>query len=532
MSTKVSGKTILSRARSKLARPLPKPLKLRDILRRLSIKRLTHQPGDLTDHDDLSSIGNPTSSFGLGITLTNNSSDTNAQDAELKNALIRPAGNRTKKVSGLLLLPQELFDHITSYLGDAHIAALALVNKELMYRFMTSCIKTGVLEPYEPVSYRVLNRFIEKTASSKTKVRGQLLSLVDYDMEDMVYCYKCKKIHDPFLSFIDRAYAPHKALKCADWSMDHHMPSRCTRKLLRTMTKRRLHGAQYRYLLQQVNNTKTTYHKGTLAQISLRARYRGGNLLLRRQQVVSFIDKSAQSLWAFVQILRDLHTNSPQNLSLPRTYLMCNHLTWTSEYKELIRQLVDPLCKGHHTGQGGWKHEMTCFNGAPFDPAKLEGHMINERLKWVCSDKLHNPTDVPTLLGNVLGCSKCTTDFSLDVVPLPAPFYWGFVLTSWLDLGKIDFCDKWDSHREARPSRNLNRSWCRGGICERFEDLISCLNYRPKISLMNQLRMENYLWAAGAVNGLDRYTNWSSGHACNPTTGWIEDPDPLEETDY
>ncbi|KAI0881624.1 uncharacterized protein GGS22DRAFT_192260 [Annulohypoxylon maeteangense] len=532
-----SRKKIVTHARSKLIKPLTKSLNLRSILSKLSIKRLTHQPGYSTDHDDVSSIGNPTSSSsnGLGITLTNNSSNTNAQDAEVRNAFVfffSTGTRRQKNISGLLLLPQEIFDHITSYLGHAQIAVLALVNKELMFRFMSSCIRSGIVEPYEPVSYRVLDRFIQQTGSSKSKVRGTLLSLLDYDMEDVVYCYKCKRLHDPFLMFVDRAYAPHKAVKCADWPMEHHMPPRATRKLLRTISKRRIHGAEYRYLLAQINNTQTVYHKGTLVQISLRARYRHENLILRRQQVVAHIDKSSQTMWLFAQMLKDSPYNNPLFLSLPQVFLMCNHQIWNDIYQPLIRQLVDPLCKGQHTDQGGWKHEMACFSGEHLDVSKQKGHMVHERLQWIASGAQRNPTDVPTLLGDVLGCDKCTTDFSIDVVPLPEPFGWGFVLTSWFDLGRLDFCAKWDSHREARPSREMNRYPTHGDICEMFEDLPSRLDYRAEVSSINKVRMENHTWAQRAKQGKDRYMNWSSGHTCNPATGWIEDPDSLEEEDY
>ncbi|KAI0137693.1 hypothetical protein F4776DRAFT_623043 [Hypoxylon sp. NC0597] len=398
-----------------------------------------------------------------------------------------------------------------------------------MSRFMNSCVKLQILEPYEPVSYRVINAFIKKADSSKTKIRGTLLSLLDYDMLDVVYCYKCKKLHDPFLSFKDKAYAPHKATRCSDWSMDHHMPSRATRKLLRTITKRRIHGVEYRHLMQQVNNTQTMYQKGMMVQVSLRMRYRDEDLVLRRQQVVSSIDKSARALYLFGEMLTTAPAMGMAFLSLPKTYLMCNHLSWGSVYSTLIRQLVDPHCQSNHPPED--KHSPACFSGDPLDVSKQDGHMVYERLKWTASGEKQNPMDVPTLLGDVLGCTKCTTDFSMDVVALPEPFGWGFVLTSWLDLGRLDFCSKWDSHRDARPVREIKRQHAHGDICEKFEDLESRLDFRPRISGLDRERMDNYGWGARAAQGRDRYVNWSSGHSCNPATGWIEDPDPLEEAD-
>ncbi|KAI0839260.1 hypothetical protein F5Y06DRAFT_286748 [Hypoxylon sp. FL0890] len=532
-----NGKQIFSNARSKFIQSH----RLKSLIKKLSIKRLKNQSIDeggssYVVDDDRSSIEHPASPADLGALITSNSSNSTAShvsnDSGAKPEEINTpssGGQSEQKGPRLLLLPQEVFDHITSYLGHANIAVLALVNKEFMSRFMNSCIKLQIVEPYEPVSYRVLNKFIKKADSSKTKIRGTLLSLLDYDMLDVVYCYKCKKLHDPFVSFKDRAYAPKKAARCCDWSMDHHMPPRATRKMLRTITKRRIHGVEYRHLMQQVNNTQTTYQNGIMAQVSLRMRYRDDDLILKRQQVVSSIDKSALSLWLFGEMLAPVPGTGMASLSLPKVYLMCNHLVWCSVYSTLIEQLVDSHCQSDHSPDV--KHSPTCFSSDPLDVSKQEGHMISERLKWIASSEKRNPMDVPTLLGDVLGCSKCTTDFSIDVVPLPEPFGWGFVLTTWLDLGRLDFCSKWDSHRDARPCREIKRQYPHGDICAKFEDLESRLDYQPRISALDAERMSNYGWGARAMQGRDKHVNWSSGHSCNPATGWIEDPDPLEESD-
>ncbi|KAI1138090.1 hypothetical protein F5Y05DRAFT_385165 [Hypoxylon sp. FL0543] len=533
-----NGKQILNNARSKFRQSH----RLKSLIKKLSIKRLKNQDSDegdsayVIDHDDQSSIAHSASPADLGALITSNSSNSNASHLS-NDSGARPedfhtpslGGQSEQEASRLLLLPQELFDHITSYLGPAQIAVLALVNKELMSRFMNSCTALQIVEPYEPVSYRVLNKFVRKADSSKTKIRGTLLSLLDYDILDVVYCYKCKKLHDPFVSFKDRAYAPHKATRCSDWTMDHHMPSRATRKMLRTITKRRIRGVEYRHLMQQVNNTQTTYQKGILVQVSLRMRYRDDDLLLRRQQVVSSIDKSALALWLFGEMLTPVPVTSAAFLSLPKTYPMCNHLSWGLVYSMLIRQLIDPHCRSNHAPDE--KHTATCFSSDPLDVSKQDGHMIHERLKWVSSDEKRNPTDVPAPLGDVLGCAKCTTDFSMDVVRLPEPFGWGFALTAWLDLGRLDFCSKWDSHRDARPCREVERQRAHGDICERFEGLASRLDHRPRVGALDAARMDNYGWGARARLGRDRHVNWSSGHSCNPATGWIEDPDPLEEAD-
>ncbi|KAL7620817.1 hypothetical protein AAE478_009815 [Parahypoxylon ruwenzoriense] len=482
---------------------------------------------DVVDIDDQSSIENPVSPTEADTSI---SSDVTVPEVEAKSAVSLLPGSRPERnVSGLLLLPQELFDAITSHLGHAQIVVLALVNKELMARFMRSATALELSPPDEPPSFKALNAFIQKADSSKTKIRGTLLSALDYDLEDLVYCYKCKKLHDPFVTFKDRAYAPHKATRCTDWSAEHHMPSRATRKLLRSITKRRNHDVEYRHLLQQVNNTATMYHRRIMVQVSLRVRYRNDDLLLKRQQIISSIDKTALAIWLFGQQLQD---PPPPSLSLPKAYKMCNHLSWGSVYSPILEHWTKLLCKEDHSGEENPLHTPACFGTDTHDVSKQPEHMIAERLRWLSSGAEWNPMDLPTQLGDVLGCDKCTTDFSLDVISLPEPFGWGFVLTSWLDLGTCDFCPKWDSHRDARPSRNYTRKQAHGDICERFEDLPSRLNHRPRISELDLERMNNYGWAMRATEGKDRNISWSSGHSCNPATGLIEDPDPLDDADY
>ncbi|XXH06138.1 Peptide methionine sulfoxide reductase [Hypoxylon texense] len=542
-----NGKEMFSHARSKLKQYGG----LKRIIKKMSIRRLKKQKHDgggsggsgegssntmAVVVDDQSSIDPPCPpcpSPSLGVNPSSSSSDdTDSEVSDANHALILSTGRQSAQGnSPLLLLPQELFDMITSYLDHAHVALLALVNKELMARFMRSCVKLGLGAPEDPTSYKMLNTFIKSAASpgmTKTKARGTLLSLIEYDLEDVVYCYKCKKIHSPFVSFMDRAYAPRKATRCIDWTMEHHMPSRATRKMLRTITKRRIHGSEYRYLLRQVNNTSTAYLKGIMAQITLRVRYRDDELLLRRQQVVSSIDKTALALWIFGQQLVDANTVVPSNMTVPRVYAMCNHRTWFSTYMPLIKQLLQPLCTASHPDHEG--HSAACFSSEELDVSKQEGHMICERLKWLSSGAKQNPMDTPALLGDVLGCDKCTTDYSLDVISLPEPFRWGFVLTSWLDLGALDFSAKWDSHRDARPSREYKRS-VYGDICKRFEDVESPRDFRPRIREIDLERMQNYGWGQRVADGKDRYIMWVQSHTCNPRTGWIEDPDPLEEAD-
>ncbi|KAI8961252.1 hypothetical protein F5Y11DRAFT_231573 [Daldinia sp. FL1419] len=517
--------------------------RIQEILKILSIRRRKSRIGDGgdsndADNEDQSSLGSPVSPVDSSAAMTG-ISDINNDTTELKTGAARSSGGSRPehKVSGLLLLPQELFDNITSYLAEANIACLALVNKELMSRFLHSCSRLGILGPDETPPYKALDAFIKEADGSRTKIRGSLLSLLDFDLLNLVYCYKCKKLHDPFLTFKDRAFAPHKAPRCKDWSSDHHMPPRASRKLLRTITKYRAHGVEYRHLLQQVNNTRTSYQKGFLMQCSLRMRYRGDDMILRRQQVVSSIDKSALALWVIGQMLRDpMHSS----LTMPRVHPMCNHQTWNMVYGSMVKQWLNPLCMADHTSETSEtevQHTSACFSNEPFDISsfdisKQDGHMVYERLKWLSSGTKWNPMDVPTLLGNILGCDKCTTDYSFDVIPLPEPFNWGLVLTSWLDVGNIDFCKKWDSHRDARPDRETKRDYISGDICERFENISSRHDYRPRISELNIERMHNYGWSGRVINGKDKYINWTSGHTCNPTTGLIEDPDPLDDADY
>ncbi|KAI0020817.1 hypothetical protein F4780DRAFT_353373 [Xylariomycetidae sp. FL0641] len=472
-----------------------------------------------------------------------------AQQDLASHVAVRPRSRRPDNwrpdVWRLLLLPQEIFDEIISYLAPAHVLSLALVNKELLCRFVhsetgeehhLSDLQAGAAA--ENVAFNLLvqaskrsfNPFIRRAEVTKAKVRGSFLSLVDNDVMDLVYCYKCKTLHDPFVSFKDRGFHPTKARRCMDWPDEHHMPPRATRKLLRSIMKRRRAGAEYRSLLQEVNNTQTIYHQiGILSQTTLRCRFRNNDLLLRRQQVISSIDKTPLSLWIFGQQLQDHVPPGCVPIATPKVYRICNHLTWNAAYYgQYLKRWADALCNRGCVGY----HKPSCFKEPTLFDASMEStHTVAERLRMVVTGAHGKPTDVPDLLGNVLLCSRCTTDFSLDVIPLPAPFHWGFVLTTWLDLGPMDFCPKWDSHRDLRPGRDFRRSFNQPDICERFEDC-EWRNFRPVISELNLARMGADGWGQRAASGLDRYEAWSRGHKCNPATGRLNGPDPLEEADY
>ncbi|RYP61044.1 hypothetical protein DL771_010272 [Monosporascus sp. 5C6A] len=512
---------------------------------------------DLLDNDGQSSIGNPESPDAKSTEEAEKTA-VDASSSSLSQSTVSSSSHSRQDLSRLLLLPQELFDEITSYLNPAHIVLLALVNKELMRRFLHQHpprpppppdqqqgqppTQAGPAAPSSP--WRALGEYVRASDSSKGKIRGTLLSTLDLDLPDLVYCYKCRKMHDPFVTFMDPAYAPYKSRHCVDYSADHHMPPRATRKLIRTITKRRMRGdAEYRHLLQQVNNTTTCYRGGVLGQVSLRMRYRDDSMLLRRQQVVAWVDKTPFSLWLF-----NTQLEAAAAQTLPKVHRICNHLTWMDRYAVLLDRLLRPLCKKEQANEAHPVHTHACFSREdPFDPARPGGgHEIAERLRELAlaSQTATAPpdaataTDVPPLLGAVQCCDRCTTDFALDVAPLPAPFHWGFVLTTWLDLGRIDFCAKWDSHRDVRPGREFRRPAPNAvpDICERFEDLTSWRAGPPRpaaaVHPLDLDRMRNYGWAERAAAGRDLYVAWASAHCVDPMTGRILDPDPLEDADY
>ncbi|RYP18660.1 hypothetical protein DL765_003795 [Monosporascus sp. GIB2] len=521
---------------------------------------------DLLDNDDQSSIGNPESPDVKSTEEAEKAvGDASSSSSSSSQSPVSSSSHSGQNLSRLMLLPQELFDEITSYLNPAHIVLLALVNKELMGRFLRQHpplpppppdqqqpgqppTPPGPAVPSSP--WRALGDYIRTSDTAKGRIRGTLLSTLDLDLPDLVYCYKCRKMHDPFVTFMDPAYAPHKSRRCVDYSADHHMPPRATRKLIRTITKQRMRGdADYRHLLQQVNNTTTCYRGGRLGQTSLRMRYRGDSVLLRRQQVVASVNKTPFSLWLFNAQL-DAAANRAAAQALPKVHRICNHLTWMDRYAVLLDRLLRPLCRKEQANEAHPVHTHACFSrDDPFDPAQPgSGHAIAERLRQLALASQTTTTtappdavtvtDVPPPLGAVQCCDRCTTDFALDVAPLPAPFHWGFVLTTWLDLGRIDFCAKWDSHRDVRPGRDFRRPAGNAvpDICERFEDLTSWRAGPPRpaaaVHPLDLDRMRNYGWAERAAAGRDRYVAWASAHCVDPMTGRILDPDPLEDADY
>ncbi|KAK8003554.1 hypothetical protein PG989_003273 [Apiospora arundinis] len=449
----------------------------------------------------------------------------------------RPQPTRSK----LLDLPQELLDSITSYLSPANIVRRApqTSDPEASSSSGSSGQPTNVLTP---LASKVLGDYVKRVDSPKHRVRSALLSLLDNDLLDLVYCYKCKRLHGPFVPFKDRVFAPKKAVRCVDHPPDHHIPSRANRKLLRIITKRRKQGAEYSPLMAQVNNTATVYKNGIMVQTSLRMRYRGDNLLLRRQRIVSSIDKTPLSLWSFVQQLSDPSISTAT--SDPKVLTICPHQTWRSRYGKLLGQLLSHVCKKSHTGDlnalppSAAKCSAECFSHDPYDVALNPGNTIFDRLSQL--DAGHAASQLSTGVPNTAldtfgsggGCAACTTDFHLDVVKLPEPFKWGFALTTWLDLGHVDFCPKWDSHRDLRPPRPYVRvSDKLGGACRQFESVAEPDHYVPIINELNLERMKNYGWAERAAQGRDRYIAWNSGHCANPVTGWLSDPDPLDKDD-
>lgn len=451
------------------------------------------------------------------------------------------------KQPGLILLPQEILDAILSYLSPAHIVLLALVNKEFMGRFMhgIGAPGAGSQSPGPPWDFKALGRFIEGQDSSKAKYRGQLLNAVDYDLTDRVYCYKCKIIHDPFKTFVMRAFAPEKHRRCIDYDLSHHMPPRSARKLLRTITKRRNHGLEYRHLLQQVNNTNTVYRTGHLIQTTLRMRYRQNCMLLRRQQVLSSIDKTSLALWVFKMQLTGLAGSDGLD-RIPKPQPICTHLKWINIFEDFPEQLLNLLCrtdcKNPHSAGELHYHDFGCFDSNTADITKQPANILSERLSHIQSSSSHTstptrkPMDVPHLLGAIGGCEKCSTDYQLDVIQLPAPFEWGFVLRTYIDLGEIDFSNKYDSHRGQRQFREFSRTEGLGDICEAFEDLDrsdgSSRDFCPHLDPLSESRLKNYGWAQRAREGRDKYVSWETTHSVDMQTGKIMDPDPLEEADY
>ncbi|KAK8100208.1 hypothetical protein PG999_010582 [Apiospora kogelbergensis] len=431
----------------------------------------------------------------------------------------KPQPTRSK----LLDLPQELLDSITSYLSPANIVVLALVNKELLGRFIQSAAQAPTEESPQtsdpeassssgssdqptniltPLASKVLGDYVKRVDSPKHRVRSALLSLLDNDLLDLVYCYKCKRLHGPFVPFKDKVFAPKKA----------------------------------------VNNTTTVYKNGIMVQTSLRMRYRGDNLLLRRQRIVSSIDKTPLSIWSFIQQLSDPPFSTAT--SDPKVLTICPHQTWRSRYGKLLGQLLSHACKKSHTGDlsslppSAAKCTADCFSHDPYDVAMKPGNTVFDRLSQLNAGQATPqlltgiPNNALDTFGSGGGCAACTTDFHLDVVKLPEPFKWGFALTTWLDLGHVDFCPKWDSHRDLRPPRPYVRvSDDLGAACRQFEGVAEPDHYVPVINELNLERMKNYGWAERAAQGRDRYISWNSGHCASPVTGWLSDPDPLDEGD-
>jgi hypothetical protein len=455
-------------------------------------------------------------------------------------------------------LPQELLDEILSYLDPAHVVVLALTNKDMFHRFL----RHHQLSPNEQPqgnnnhnsislpSSKPLGEYIAKAdsaSSSSFKMRGTLLSLLDRAIPDLVYCYKCKRMHSPYVTFQDPIYAPQKSPRCIDYSLDHHVPPRATRKMLRTVTKIRNLGAPgWPLVLNQVNNTTTTYKGGCMVQVTLRIRFRENKLLLRRQHVVATVEKSPRALWLMTRILRGredstLHPGQAKAPEcLPRVHKACHHNIWSDRYAVLLDGMVNPFCREKGGAEPVAVHGPLCFSEERWDARSQEGHAIHDRFEELSRKPSPRHNSSPDAgkpgFGDVVGCDKCTTDLSMDVVELPPPFGWGFALSAWMDLGAQDFSPEWESQREPRYAVVYRRRPEQmGRICRAFERLTGekrkGLPFLPYINEVNLARMGHWGWGEMATRGVGIGSSWSSGHETDPATGRITDPDELEIDD-
>lgn len=286
-------------------------------------------------------------------------------------------------------------------------------------------------------------------------------------------------------------------------------------------------------------------------------RYRNDDILLRRQQIVASVDKTAQHYFRFRLQLIDASRSSSSGASmmlgsLPRVRGPCNHVSWMYEYHDVIdRMLLDPVCevKKETRSQNHRDHTANCFSSEPCDLARRPGNVVSDALAAARSPPSSPSPPPPAARPNdfdvVHGCDRCTTDFHFTIVPLPEPYVWGFVLTTWLDVGKIDLSRKWDSHR---PGGGISSDYPRGdddgaadeykgSICARFEGLERGQKYVPSISELDLERLTDHGmmmgargWLRGGMPG--RLRSWSSEHTVDPATGRIVDPDPLTDDDY
>ena len=433
--------------------------------------------------------------------------------------------------------------------------------------------------------------------------RARMLTTLDRDLPDVAYCHRCRRLHSPLLSFADPVLssptsgARSRPRPCA---RDREDPpwSRATRGILRCVAKRGRRGdSSLAPLLRQLGGTRTVCRAGVLTQVAERARWRaaaggsGGGLLLRRRQTVASVDKTPLMLWLFGARLeaappggdgggdrnwggsrsggssRNKDSSSIRSsdggggggdTGLPPIHWICAHLTWMDRYAVFLDRLLRPLCARVRRGEDHPVHTHACFGREPFDPAVLPGHAVAERLRLLAAGAGAGAeaTEAPGImadgspsLGAVRSCDRCRTDFSLDVAPLPAPFGWGFVLTTWTDpgstLGSDGVCGKGDTSAprtthaggQSRPRRSSDGGGgCRPGVYERFEGGRTSTN-PAMIEPLDLERMRNYGWAervaaAGNGGGSEKYVSWESAPAVDPLTGEILDPDPLEDEDY
>ncbi|KAK7751232.1 hypothetical protein SLS62_006777 [Diatrype stigma] len=308
--------------------------------------------------------------------------------------------------------------------------------------------------------------------------RGLLLDMLDRDLDTVIKCAACNKLHCALKTLIPEKSPKAAFYKCTEPPPgDYSIPTRITAGIARAIIKLHERKRDYQPLTQQINTSRTYVRDdGVLNQIAHIARVSSaGDLLLRTQQVWAMqgLDTFAVRELSEDPSDVDAYTYSAGPL-MPES--LCAHLNWGDQ--------IHSICNSHSPPS-----EIT--NGIGYyDRGTGSTRLQRQDQYYLCpAFRLLTSRQFNRLVPvtRVTGCPRCQTDCQVELTRLPRPFGSGFLLTTWKNLGRGVAAprDSWTSHDVlvATPPRH---PLALGRIREQFDTAADgTLAARPGITASN-----------------------------------------------
>lgn len=330
-------------------------------------------------------------------------------------------------------LPIEIIQYITSFLPTSSAAALALCSKAILKK-----LGSAYFEELDKGKWQIERWNYEVPSLTDQQAERQtFLLLLDKDVNRIIFCYFCQKLHDPDKTIPDNWIRGERPCSAADrTTLIYGYYGFNYSRIYMAMKYHRL-GLDNKVILSQLSRTVTKYYDGTSHQQSLSSRIISNTFYLRTQH------------WLLL----------PPNLppELPKSYYFWN------------------LC---------W-HMRTFHNSRSYLEEFLQCRLSHYEDGRLC----------PTCSG-LKQCKECLTEFQIDVKDLQNRGS-AIVITEWQDFGEVltPFDPKWRCHFTNYPY--VRTYFTPGSIKDIFEgpyfDFDAHITKRAEDALLIKS------WASGSV---------------------------------